>query len=213
MSMHFAPWPEERVAQLRTFLGDGLSAAQAARALSLDGFEVTRNAVIGKAHRIKAAMPGGGTTVRQWEPGAEQILRENWGRASATVIARLLAEAGFCRTPNAICHKALKITSTRKGYGAPKRPRAGYERPNQPPRVYRPPVPPPEARMIGILELAAHDCRYPIGDPKEAGFGFCGAPASIGRSYCEHHHSLAYQPESTGKRSSTARYLMRHLPL
>lgn len=213
MTMRFAPWPEERVAQLRTFLGAGLSASQAARALSLDGFTVTRNSVIGKAHRIKAALPGAPPAARRWTSVAEQILCENWGTTTAPVIARLLAEAGFPHTPHAIRNKALKITDTRKGYGAPKRPRAGYDRPNQPPRVYRPPVPAPEARMIGLLDLAPRDCRFPIGDPREPGFGFCAAPASVGHSYCEHHHALAYQPESTGKRNSTARYLMRHLPL
>lgn len=212
MTMRFAPWPEERVAQLRTFLGEGLSASQAARALSLDGFPSTKASVIGKAHRIKADLLGGNLP-RVWTPQADSILREHWEKVGGSQMVKILRDAGFSFTESATRHRAVRITGLLKGRGAPKRPRSSSARTNQPPRVYRPPAPPPEARMIGLLELAPHDCRFPIGDPREAGFGFCAAPASVGRSYCEHHHALAYQPESTGKRNSSARYLMRHLPL
>lgn len=60
--------------------------------------------------------------------------------------------------------------------------------------VVGPPAP-PEARMIGILELGPTVCKFPIGDPRHAGFGYCGHKRFGVSSYCEYHHRLAYVPE------------------
>lgn len=52
-----------------------------------------------------------------------------------------------------------------------------------------------DGSVVGLLELQAHQCRWPIGDPSDAGFGFCGeAKAYRDRPYCAHHHRVAYQP-------------------
>lgn len=53
-----------------------------------------------------------------------------------------------------------------------------------------PPDAPPE--RPDILALKDCMCRWPIGHPGEAGFGFCGAPTRLGRSYCDLHHARAY---------------------
>ncbi|MEQ8823803.1 MAG: GcrA family cell cycle regulator [Filomicrobium sp.] len=37
------------------------------------------------------------------------------------------------------------------------------------------------------------ECRWPVGDPKEKGFGFCSMPAVPGKPYCVEHMMLAYQ--------------------
>lgn len=42
-------------------------------------------------------------------------------------------------------------------------------------------------------------CRWPIGDPEEAGFHFCGARAEPGRPYCEQHARIAYVPAKPRK--------------
>lgn len=45
-----------------------------------------------------------------------------------------------------------------------------------------------------VATLERNDCRWPIGDPREAGFHFCGAPQLGGRPYCELHWRMALQP-------------------
>jgi hypothetical protein len=47
-----------------------------------------------------------------------------------------------------------------------------------------------------LAELPDRACRWPIGDPAEPGFRFCGAPKVAGRSYCQHHLGIAYPPRS-----------------
>ena len=63
--------------------------------------------------------------------------------------------------------------------------------------AYVPPPLEPTAAMIDIMELTAHTCHWPIGDPKQAGFGFCGSEDGtsepIHRPYCGAHARLAYQ--------------------
>lgn len=45
-----------------------------------------------------------------------------------------------------------------------------------------------------LLELEAGDCRWPVGDPRQDGFHFCGAPQMVGRPYCVAHWPLSFVP-------------------
>ena len=52
-----------------------------------------------------------------------------------------------------------------------------------------------------VLDLNAHECRWPVGDPKtQGGFGFCARVAPDGHSYCEHHAAVARRPVEERKR-------------
>lgn len=48
--------------------------------------------------------------------------------------------------------------------------------------------------VIGILQLTERTCRWPIGDPQDAGFGFCGRDAVLGKPYCSGHAVVAFEP-------------------
>lgn len=41
------------------------------------------------------------------------------------------------------------------------------------------------------IDIEAHSCRWPIGDPKSPTFRFCGVEKELG-SYCVNHHRIAY---------------------
>lgn len=43
-----------------------------------------------------------------------------------------------------------------------------------------------------LLSLGRHDCRWPVGDPKDRGFGFCARPQEPGRPYCLRHCRTAW---------------------
>lgn len=49
--------------------------------------------------------------------------------------------------------------------------------------------------LVGIMQLGRHSCRWPYGDPKEAGFGFCGRAVIEGSSYCAEHDHRAHHSE------------------
>ena len=127
-------WTDERVALLKQLWGEGKTAAEIAKVLG-DG--ITRNAVIGKAHRLKLSS--------RLSP-----IQQNAPKKTKTEIA---------------------------------------------PRLIKPQVKLPEFRGKGIklIDLDARMCRWPVGDPKEENFNFCGCDAIAGLPYCDEHCRAAYQ--------------------
>lgn len=74
------------------------------------------------------------------------------------------------------------------------------------------PLPPPApvpltCRPCSLLELTASTCRFPIGDPGEPDFHFCGGEPSAGKPYCGFHCSIAYKaPPPRGRVFIQARW-------
>jgi GcrA cell cycle regulator len=69
-----------------------------------------------------------------------------------------------------------------------------------PPKVKTKPLPPPPVtdipdpephERVKLLDLERNHCRWPIGDPGDAEFGFCGRGTAIG-SYCPQHAKRAF---------------------
>lgn len=51
-----------------------------------------------------------------------------------------------------------------------------------------------EIARLQLIELTDATCKWPVGDPKAAGFGFCGLPAAEGHAYCPTHHRRSLRP-------------------
>jgi GcrA cell cycle regulator len=49
-----------------------------------------------------------------------------------------------------------------------------------------------EAGVVTMLELGAHHCKWPIGDPASVDFRFCGKAQADGRPYCAGHSAIAF---------------------
>jgi len=158
-------WTEQRIEMLRRLWGQGQTASQIAAALG----GVTRNAVIGKAHRL-------GLTGRP-----SPIKRD----ANGTAIPK--------RRP--VPHRAM----------APQpKPMMQLQR-SLPPQsqdgvVNASPAPAPREQPRNYPPVRAHggtkSCSWPVGDPKQPGFHFCGEPSEPGRPYCANHCHQAYQRKS-----------------
>ena len=61
----------------------------------------------------------------------------------------------------------------------------------------------PIGQRLPLLELNEGTCHWPIGDPGEPEFFFCGGKARIGLPYCAHHSRIAYQPATERRRART----------
>ncbi|MCB9958576.1 MAG: global cell cycle regulator GcrA-like protein [Rhodospirillaceae bacterium] len=120
-------WTDERIARLSELWGTGKSASEIAEILG----GVTRNAVIGKAHRL-----------------------------------------GLSGRPSPIKRREA------------------------------PPAPVVEPTGTTILSLTERMCRWPIGDPRNPGFRFCGRSILPGHSYCAEHAAQAYQAPKSRRVSS-----------
>lgn len=158
-------WTEERVEVLKKLWSDGLSASQIAGRLG----GVTRNAVIGKVHRL--GLSGRATTSRM--RSARPRLR-----IAATANAQRPQRPTYATVGNA----ALKVAF------APARPEIALMLvPNLAEVLDDVPV-----LKVDLLDLKECMCRWPLGDPQSEGFAFCGRPKTGGASYCEHHAGIAY---------------------
>jgi len=56
-----------------------------------------------------------------------------------------------------------------------------------------------------LLELESGDCRWPVGDPRQDGFHFCGGPQMNGRPYCIEHWPLSFVP-GKGRNSGSSNH-------
>ena len=163
-------WTDERVELLKKLWTEGLSASQIAVRLSQG---VTRNAVIGKVHRLN--LSGRAQAPRTAAPRAPRKPREpsHPGRT-----------AGMPSLPSA-GNTALKPMMR-----AEVQPRQQALPEPQPVRL----VDLPQGGRVTILHLSDKTCKWPIGDPGAEDFCFCGHGPRTGSPYCEYHARLAYQP-------------------
>lgn len=154
-------WTDERVEMLRKLWTDGHSANQIARQLG----GVTRNAVIGKVHRLGLS-----------------------GRITPA------------RPPKRIPRPKLQRPQQNASGNLPALPR-------QP----APPRPAPQLDMIepdrlsdgslrSVRDLSEQVCKWPIGDPAEKGFGFCGREKACNSPYCAEHARVAFLPQVQKKK-------------
>ncbi|MEG6508551.1 GcrA family cell cycle regulator [Methyloligella sp. 2.7D] len=167
-------WNEERVELLKKLWADGLSASQIAGRLG----GVTRNAVIGKVHRL--GLSGRATTSRSSAPRVRRTHTPRPQRQPQVVYATRGATA---LKPSFEEEEEVQVAPA--------------------PAVEELVIPLHERATI--LDLKENMCRWPIGDPGEEGFHFCGRKSPVGVPYCEHHARMAYQPvqRRRDKRSAT----------
>jgi GcrA cell cycle regulator len=165
-------WTDEVVEQLKQHWIDGKSASQIAGLL---GNGVTRNAVIGKVHRLGLA-----------------------GRAKTP-------SASVPRPRRVAPPPAHRIAGPRLGSPAPRILRGATAlalAPQTLPELEQPDfesVVVPMSLRVTIVELKESMCRWPLGDPATAEFRYCGSPTASG-PYCAYHGRLAYQPAQERRR-------------
>ena len=161
-------WTDERVELLRKLWNDGLSASQIAGELA-EG--ITRNAVIGKVHRL--GLSGRAKPVSSsHRPRPPKVVRP-----APTIRTHIPAVRG-----NLAFSLAPRIEP------APQT------------RVYADVVVPLN-EPVTIMELRESTCRWPLGDPAVPDFRYCGGDAPIGAGpYCRFHSRIAYQPTQNRNR-------------
>jgi GcrA cell cycle regulator len=163
-------WTDERVELLKKLWSEGLSASQIATQLG----GVSRNAVIGKVHRLKLSGRGraSSSTPRPKKAGPSASPRPAAQRQSRTVT---------------IGATALK---------------AQYEvEPAREPIARPASVVMPISRNLSLIDLNERTCKWPNGDPLSEEFSFCGNDVGEGGPYCGYHSRLAYQPAVERRRN------------
>lgn len=186
-------WTEERVERLTQLWQEGRSASHIAAELG----GVSRNAVIGKVHRLGLSgrgkpQPQAPTAPKARARGGEQRGEGQRGEAQLGASAPS-APADPAPKPMIAGANALAVAPETIVEAA----RAPAPAPARRPAAD---VVVPITDRVTIMDLRENMCRWPIGDPSSAEFRFCGARALTGLPYCDCHAQIAYQPSSERRR-------------
>lgn len=209
-------WTDERIESLRTMWEKGLTASQIADELG----GVSRNAVIGKAHRLglksrpspvkaaEKAKPAVKAAPAAPKPAAPPPAPRAAAPAPARPVAPTIAPtprpAAEAPTVDAApAEEAPPRSDTPRivsiGPGGFIRQGPGDQQapiPPAPPRRMVPAKPSPEmADKTSLLDLNDRICRWPMGHPGEPDFHFCGVAVNPGFPYCVEHCGRAYQAQ------------------
>ncbi|WP_370931684.1 GcrA family cell cycle regulator [Bartonella sp. DGB1] len=159
-------WTPERVKLLERLWKEGFTASQIAAQL---GGGVSRNAVIGKVYRLKLSNR---VKANDTEENIEQSLEAEENLSPEQTVDSVesscdemnLAEENAEFPP---LDENLNI-DVNKEYA-------------------------PQMKRLNLLQLTETTCKWPVGDPRDEGFFFCGADKTDTIPYCEHHAALAFQ--------------------
>lgn len=194
-------WTDERIDRLKTMWEKGLTASQIADELG----GVSRNAVIGKAHRLglksrpSPVKANDGETKPAPKPKAKPVEKAAAPRASAPSAAPTERAAPSFATPSVARPQSDMPKIVSIGPGGFMRQGPGDQQapiPPAPPRRLVPAKPSPEiADKTSLLDLSDRVCRWPMGHPGEPDFHFCGEAVNPGFPYCVEHCGRAYQAQ------------------
>ena len=133
-------WTDEQVEELKRLWEKGLTTGEIGKALG-----VSKNAVVGKAHRL--GLNGRPSPIRRGDEETEETVSEAVEKKKET-----------------------KAAASKKSTAKEKEKR----------------------KLFTVNDLTSTSCRWPIGDPKDEDFHFCGKEALPDKPYCAEHAAIAY---------------------
>lgn len=192
-------WTDERVETLKKMWAEGQSASQIAKELG----GVTRNAVIGKVHRLGLSNRVGGgkdeaeeeapVVAAKPEPVSRPVPEQRPEPVAAAPRPAPERPAAAPAAPSNVTPLPIRKAIIPAGQPLPPQPSANEISPEALASVREVEK---HAKRLTLMELTERTCKWPIGDPATDDFWFCGLPSLPGKPYCEAHVGVAFQPMS-----------------
>ena len=191
-------WTDDRVETLKRMWSEG----QSASAIAKEPGGVTRNAVIGKVHRLGLSNRNHQAGAPPPAPAAPEVTPAAAVRPAPAPAAPPRPEPVAAAQPEPEPEPATQPAFV----PVPRRPivPAGQPLPPQPSANEISPEAlasvrevEKRAKKLTLMELTERTCKWPIGDPATEKFWFCGLPSVAGKPYCEAHVGVAFQPMSS----------------
>ncbi len=160
-------WTDEMVEDLKRMWKEGLTTGEIGKRLN-----VSKNSIVGKVHRL--GLSGRPSPIKKKEDSAAPAKPQ----------------------PKTVAPKPVKTVKEEK-IVAPKPAPVEKKQPEPVKEIFTQPIIPVAPKIkhngnLSLTDLDNHTCRWPIGDPKDDNFHFCGKKVRIGQTYCEEHVALAY---------------------
>ncbi len=158
-------WTEEMVEQLREMWKQGLTTGEIGKRLG-----VSKNSIVGKVHRL--GLSGRPSPIKKKETAASDNAKKDPASQAKPSKSKNEKIAAAKKTEpeselieDIVIEEKIEIV---------------------------PPSYPQRSDKTSLTDLDNHTCRWPIGDPKDENFHFCGKKVRIGQTYCDEHAAVAY---------------------
>lgn len=191
-------WTAEAVETAKRLSSEGKSATQIAVMMLAEHPGITRNAVIGKLHRLGCA--GGGRQPNKDRAAAGP--RTEYPRGASGTARKAPGPVNPDQDLRSRSAFSLRSTSPSPRVGLGIRVRSEKRA-----CLIERDTSAPESKWISIVDLEATSCRWPRGKPGCDDFAYCGAQIESDQSYCPHHCGLAYPGTSASYAKSIERNL------
>lgn len=160
-------WTDEMVDQLRAMWAEGLTTGEIGKRLG-----VSKNSIVGKVHRL--GLSGRPSPIKKKEEN-ETIA------ASVETPTKPAKEKNVAKEPKVTKPKAEKAVVTTENPTEKNIVKTECQ-----PKIHN------HGGKTMLTDLDNHTCRWPLGDPKDENFHFCGRKVRIGQTYCDEHANIAY---------------------
>ena len=186
-------WSDERVAILKKMWLEGNSASEIAKELG----NITRNAVIGKVHRlglsnrdINISKTGSSSTkaVKSVKRGRPPIVNKDIKKKGRP--EKLKEQRDINDTPDDKDKSVTSLANSKRSNDSKLEVVSDLSEETLKDllKVEM------KSKKISLMELTERTCKWPIGDPATDTFWFCGHESEPGKPYCKTHISIAFQP-------------------
>ena len=161
-------WDDNSIKMLQKLWDKGLSTTEIAKKMN-----VSKNSVVGKVHRLCLKARPSPIKKKENETAEEQeVITVEQVTAEETTEEVLVEEIKVTPAEKA---DEKNVVSAKKGEQKKESAKANKK-----------------AKYIKLVELDSHTCRWPIGDPRDEDFCFCGKKVHAGQTYCDEHSQIAY---------------------
>ncbi len=193
-------WTDERVEMLRVMWSEGKSASQIAKELG----GITRNAVIGKVHRLGLSNRiGPSDQMGDTDPGNAAAHVDTPAETEQSSPPEAAASSAPKATPD-LAPSSLARAKVPPVPGQPQAPLAPAQGEISPEALANLAEVERKAKRLSLMQLTERTCKWPVGDPATDDFWFCGLAATPGKPYCDAHIAVAFQPMSSRRDRRTS---------
>lgn len=166
-------WTDEMIEQLKKMWDEGLTTGEIGKRLN-----VSKNSIVGKVHRL--GLSGRPSPIKRKNPEAQTVKPKTEKKPNPPVVKEVKQEKKLPPEPKPIKVKEPEPVKE-------KEPEVKFI-----PVIKEEKAPSKAGQNVSLVELDNHTCRWPIGDPKDENFHFCGNKVRIGQTYCDEHAAIAY---------------------
>ena len=174
-------WTDKMVEDLKKMWKDGMTTGEIGKKLG-----VSKNSIVGKVHRL--GLSGRPSPIKKKDPSEKSSAAPSeTPKNTATTPNSKKEKSSSISTSTVSASKEDKNTSEKKSS-------APTAEPVLEEVVFTPVLKknPQKNGKTTLVDLDNHTCRWPIGDPKDENFHFCGKKVKIGQTYCDEHAAIAY---------------------